>query len=50
MLNNDGNENEKKLIGLKISKKQLCTCSTLFLYFFLRLLHDYNVKSLGETS
>ena len=37
MLSGDGNENEKKkTIGL-ISKKQLCTCSTLFVYISLPL-------------
>ena len=37
-------------IGL-ISKnqQQLCTCSTLFVHFFVVVLHDYNMK-LPETS
>ena len=26
------------------SKKQLCTCNTLFLYISLPFFHDYNVK------
>ena len=39
-----------KTIGL-ISKnqQQLCTCSTLFVHFFVVVLHDYNMK-LPETS
>ena len=27
-----------------LSKKQLCTCSTLFFYISLPLLHEYDVK------
>ena len=47
MLSGDGSENVR-LIRKK--KKQLCTCSTLFVvHFFPVLLHDYNVK-LPETS
>ena len=45
MLRGEGNENgEKTTIGL-ISKKQLCTCSTLFLvHFFAVVLHDYDYE------
>ena len=48
MLSREGNESgEKTAIGL--IRKQLCTCSTLFLvHFFAVVLHDYNVK-LPET-
>ena len=34
MLNGNNNENGKKSKGLIQQKKQLCTCSTLFLYIF----------------
>ena len=38
MLSGEGNENgEKTTIGLFSKKKQLCTCSNLFLYISLPL-------------
>ena len=44
MLSDEGNENGgKTTIGL-ISKKQSCTCSTLFCTFFAVVLHYYNVN------
>ena len=39
----DGDKNVKKTIGF-ISKQQLCTCITLFLYISFPFLHDYDVK------
>ena len=49
MLSEEGIENgEKTTVGL-ISKKQFCTCGTLFCTFFAVVLDDYNMK-LPETS
>ena len=50
MLRGEGNENgKKKQEQVIIGKKQLCTCSTLFLvHFFAFILSDYNVE-LPET-
>ena len=49
MLSGGGDENrEKNKIGL-ISKKQLCTCNTLFSTFYAIVLGDYSLK-LPETS
>ena len=60
MLNNDGNDNSKKSVGLKLAKKkQLCTWGTLlqlhvilpvFFVFCFFFLHDYNVKLPSYTS
>ena len=49
-ISGEGNENsEKTTIGL-ISKKALCSCSTLFFVHFLAVvLHDCNVN-IPETS
>ena len=35
MLSGDGNENSQKISVGELAKKQLCTCSTLFLYISL---------------
>ena len=48
MLNGDDNENDFKTnstcstLFLLISKKQICTCSTLFCLSLAAVLHDYN--------
>ena len=34
----------KTLFRLRLAKQQLCTCVTLFLFIFLKLLHDCDVK------
>ena len=47
MLSDEGNENGEKTIIVLISKKQFCTCSTLFCTFFALVLHDHNVKLPG---
>ena len=47
MLNGNNNENGKKSKGLIQQKKQLCTCSTLFLYIFF--YHCF-AQLEGETS
>ena len=47
MLNGNNNENGKKSKGLIQRKKQLCTCSTLFLYIFF--YHCFALLE-GETS
>ena len=45
MLSGEGNEKGEKQQWVKLAKKQLCTCSTLFfVHFFAVVLHDYNVK------
>ena len=50
MLSGESNKNGKKSICIcLISKKQLYTCSTLFVHFFAVVLNDYTVK-LPETS
>ena len=47
MLSDEGNGNGEKTIIVLISKKQFCTCSTLFCTFFALVLHDHNVKLPG---
>ena len=42
MLNGDDNENGFKLAKKKQTKKQICTCSTLFCLSLAVVLHDYN--------
>ena len=46
MLNGDDNEMGSRLIEL-ISKKQICTCSTLFCLSLAVVLHDYNAALYG---
>ena len=42
--NNDGNENGKYALFFWLTKQQLCTRITLFLYIYLPTLNDYEVK------